>query len=309
MIRRVVNRIGLAVMVSAAVLLGAYLSGAAEEQELTVEASLVPALDTAGNPPAITFSEGKIKIKDKKGKVRLKIKDISVPEGTEGTLVLSLMVNAEEVNVEFPFVVEDDDDAGTSKVDVKAFLPDVLDTLVTGDTLEFLGARAFIADDPIAVTGIIFKPKVLAGNAGQLIYEEQCASCHRLGSFDTDGFASDLAQDGDDLVTDLGTIDEAMAALDPLTDQELQDLAAFLDSFTPPGMANTGPGQLVWEAKECGSCHRLGSFDTEGFADDLAQHGDELVNDLGTINEAMAELVLTNQELQDLAPFLDSFTP
>ncbi len=233
MMRRVVNSIGLVVMVSAAVLLGAYLSGAAEEQKLTVEASLVPVVDSAGNPPSITFREGTIKITDKKGKVRLKIKDISSPEGTEGTLVLFLMVNADDpVNVEFPFVVEGDDDAGTSKVNVKVFLPDVLDTLVAGDTLEFLGARALIEDEPIAVTGIIFKPKVLAGNAGQLIYEQQCASCHTLGSFDTDGFAGDLAQHGDELVNDLGTIDGAMDGL-VLMDQELQDLATFLDSFTP----------------------------------------------------------------------------
>ena len=234
MIRRVFNPIGLAVMLSAAVLLGAYLSSsAAEKPKLTVEASLVPAVDSAGNPPLITFREGKIKIADKKGKVRLKIKDISAPEGTEGTLVLFLMVNADDpVNVEFPFVVEGDDDGVTSKVDVKVFLPDMLDTLVTGDTLEFLGARVLIEDEPIAVGGVIFKPKVLAGNAGQLIYEQQCASCHRLGSFDTDGFAHDLAQEADPLVNDLGTIDEAMAGL-VLTDQELQDLAAFLDSFTP----------------------------------------------------------------------------
>ena len=233
MIRRVVNPIGLAVMVTAAVLFGAYLSGAADEKKLTVEASLVPAVDSEGNPPSITFREGTIKITDKKGKVRLKIKDISASEGAEGTLLLSLMVNADDpVNVEFPFVVEDDDGAGTSKVDLKAFLPDALDTLATGDTLEFLGARALIEDESIAVAGITFKPKVLAGNAGQLIYEQQCASCHKLGSLDAEGFASDLAQDGDDLVNDLETIDEAMAGL-VFTDQELEVLATFLDSFTP----------------------------------------------------------------------------
>ena len=157
---RISKPVRIGVMVILTILLGVYLSVADEVKKLTVKASLVPAIDSAGNAPSITFKEATIKIVDKKGKVRLKIKDISAPTGTEGTLVLVLVVNADDpVNVEFPFVVEGDDDAGTFKVDVKAFLPDVLDNLVTGDTLEFLGARTLIEDEPFAVTGIIFKER------------------------------------------------------------------------------------------------------------------------------------------------------
>lgn len=65
--------------------------------------------------------------------------------------------------------------------------------------------------------------------AGQVIYEDDCASCHRLGSFDTTGSFRDLSGAGDDLVNDLGTLSGLMSGL-VYTDQELADLAAFLDA-------------------------------------------------------------------------------
>jgi cytochrome c553 len=66
--------------------------------------------------------------------------------------------------------------------------------------------------------------------AGQVLYDNACAFCHAAGSHDTSAeMASDLAHDGNKLVLDLSTIDDSMNIL--LTEQQLQDLAAFLDSL------------------------------------------------------------------------------
>lgn len=71
------------------------------------------------------------------------------------------------------------------------------------------------------------------GNAteGQAIYDAQCGFCHAAGAHDSNGeLASDLAGDGSLLVPDLGTIDSAMDGV-LLTEQEIADLAAFLDGL------------------------------------------------------------------------------
>jgi mono/diheme cytochrome c family protein len=64
-------------------------------------------------------------------------------------------------------------------------------------------------------------------------------------------------------------------------------------------------GQTLYDS-ECDSCHRAGSHDTNGPFGDLAGTGSALVNDLGTIDRRMDGLILTDQEIADLAAFLDS---
>lgn len=71
------------------------------------------------------------------------------------------------------------------------------------------------------------------GNAadGQAYYDAQCSFCHAAGAHDPTGpIASDLAGDGALLVSDLGTIDGAMDGM-LLTDQDIANLAAFLDGL------------------------------------------------------------------------------
>lgn len=66
-------------------------------------------------------------------------------------------------------------------------------------------------------------------SAGETLYTNSCAACHALGTFDADGFASDLSGRSSAVVTDLSTINGAMANL-TLTDQEIVDVGAFLDA-------------------------------------------------------------------------------
>jgi Cytochrome C oxidase, cbb3-type, subunit III len=65
---------------------------------------------------------------------------------------------------------------------------------------------------------------------GQGIYDTRCSACHSAGAHDTGGFAGNLAGKGSLLVNNLATINSAMNGI-TLTDREIADLAAFLDSL------------------------------------------------------------------------------
>ena len=67
---------------------------------------------------------------------------------------------------------------------------------------------------------------------GQNDYTTMCAACHSLGSFDTSGTAGDLAGNSDDIISNLGSIDVAMAGI-VLSDQQVADLRAFVASVAP----------------------------------------------------------------------------
>lgn len=66
--------------------------------------------------------------------------------------------------------------------------------------------------------------------AGQMLYDLQCAGCHKAGAHDSNGAFSDLAGKGGLVVQDLGTLYALMDGL-LLSEQEVLDLAAFLDSL------------------------------------------------------------------------------
>jgi hypothetical protein len=63
-------------------------------------------------------------------------------------------------------------------------------------------------------------------------------------------------------------------------------------------------GKLIYDGR-CAGCHSAGSYDTTGFAGNLANTGQLLINDLGIIDASMANLILTNGQVLDLAAFLD----
>jgi hypothetical protein len=66
---------------------------------------------------------------------------------------------------------------------------------------------------------------------GRQDYDDRCSFCHAAGSHDPDAeFAGDLAGKGDNLVSDLGTIDGSMSGI-MMSDPEIANMAAFLDSL------------------------------------------------------------------------------
>jgi len=75
---------------------------------------------------------------------------------------------------------------------------------------------------------VVSTPVPSAFDRGKAIYDADCASCHKAGSYDPIGSDSDLAGDGSRLVNNLGSLSSRMTGL-VLTDQEIADLTAFLD--------------------------------------------------------------------------------
>jgi len=72
-------------------------------------------------------------------------------------------------------------------------------------------------------------------SAGQLVYDAKCASCHKAGSYDTDGSNSDVIDTGFRLIANvsLSYLHPQMSGI-ILTQQEVDDLAAFLDDEITP---------------------------------------------------------------------------
>lgn len=62
-------------------------------------------------------------------------------------------------------------------------------------------------------------------------------------------------------------------------------------------------GQATY-SNRCATCHSLGSFDSQGFAGDLANHSNQIVNNLSSINGAMSGITLTDTEIADLQAFI-----
>jgi len=69
-----------------------------------------------------------------------------------------------------------------------------------------------------------------AVEAGRTTYSARCASCHKAGSYDTSGFASDLRTKGGLLVPNLGDLDPLMSSI-TLSQKEIDDLRAFFASL------------------------------------------------------------------------------
>jgi mono/diheme cytochrome c family protein len=75
---------------------------------------------------------------------------------------------------------------------------------------------------------------------------------------------------------------------------------------TTTGGGGIEAGRALYDS-DCSFCHSAGSHDPEGeSASNLAGDGDKLVADLGTLDESMDGMMLSAQEMADLAAFLDS---
>jgi len=75
---------------------------------------------------------------------------------------------------------------------------------------------------------------------------------------------------------------------------------------TTTGGGNIALGQQDYDDR-CSFCHAAGSHDPDSeFASDLAGKGNLLVNDLGTIDEAMSGIMLSDPQIANMAAFLDS---
>lgn len=141
--------ISLSMMMALAIFLSSALPAHA-----TVENSLVPTM-----PSSVPFKKGKIEFQEEEGKIKLVIKEIDIPVGTPGNLVLSLMINdAAPEERQFPFVVKEDDGKPFNKIKLKVSLLDELG-LSIGDVVKVLRTEVVISEEIVAVPGIVIEGK------------------------------------------------------------------------------------------------------------------------------------------------------
>ncbi len=136
---------------------------------------------------------------------------------------------------------------------------------------------------------------------GMAVYSEECAGCHIMGSFDPTGNI-DLASKGTALVVKIGGGHMNKS----LPQAELDALADFADSFTPPSppvMARSG--QAIYDSI-CTACHSLNGYDNgSSTAPDLAGKGLTAETKVGGGHGG----AVSAEELPDLGTFLDNYTP
>jgi len=134
---------------------------------------------------------------------------------------------------------------------------------------------------------------------GQAVYDQECASCHKLANHDSAGNI-DLAGMGAALVTKIegGHMNKSVPT------QELNALADFADTFTsaaPPLVPRSS--QIVYD-ENCSGCHKLNGYDSVGNID-LAGMGSTAANKVPAGHGGSVSTL----ELTTLAAWLDSWAP
>ena len=107
-------------------------------------------------------------------------------------------------------------------------------------------------------------------STGQGIYDSMCASCHKLGSYDTSGSAPDLYQSTRvDSYFSPGTSGHQGFTLSAT---DISNLKAFLNNptSTPTPTPTPTTGQQIYDSN-CAGCHKLSTYDSSGSAPDLYQ--------------------------------------
>ena len=141
-------------------------------------------------------------------------------------------------------------------------------------------------------------PPPVVDRTGQIVYDDNCAGCHKLYGYDTVGNI-DLASTGNAAITKLGT--GHGGAVSP---GEVSNIANWLDIWAPaPPPIVDRTGQLVYD-DNCAGCHKLYGYDSVGNID-LASMGNTTVTKLGTGHGG----TVSTGEVSNIANWLDSWAP
>ena len=141
-------------------------------------------------------------------------------------------------------------------------------------------------------------PPPVVDRTGQVVYDDNCAGCHKLYGYDANGNI-DLASTGNTAVTKLGTGHGGTVSTGEVT-----NVANWLDSWTPaPPPVVDRTGQVVYD-DNCAGCHKLYGYDANGNID-LASTGNTAVTKLGTGHGG----TVSTGEVTNVANWLDSWAP
>lgn len=143
---------------------------------------------------------------------------------------------------------------------------------------------------------------------GQVLYDNNCASCHTMGGYDVNGYAPELGGQGNLVVTKLDAGHQGLN----MTAAEKDALATWANANpvvipdptpTPDPTPNPVNGQTVYD-NSCAGCHSINGYDATGSAPDLASSGNQIAPKLAAGHNGFA---LTSEEEIALANFLDQY--
>ena len=139
-------------------------------------------------------------------------------------------------------------------------------------------------------------PPPIVDRTGQVVYDDNCAGCHKLYGYDTAGNI-DLASMGNTAITKLGTGHGGTVSAGEVT-----NIASWLDSWAPaPPPVVTRNGETVYN-DNCSACHKVNSYDADGNID-LAGQGNLVPTKLATGHGG----TVTADEQTNLVNWLNTF--
>ncbi len=151
-------------------------------------------------------------------------------------------------------------------------------------------------------------------STGQQIYDNQCAGCHKLGTYDTSGSAPDLLGQGS-LVS--GKFTSAHYGI-TLSSTDISNVAAFLNNPTSSSSGSgstSGSGTTTTQLtgkqlydQDCAGCHKLGTYDTSGTAPDLYGDGSLVGSKYTAGVSGHKGITLSATDISNLASFLNNPT-
>jgi mono/diheme cytochrome c family protein len=145
--------------------------------------------------------------------------------------------------------------------------------------------------------------------AGQQIYDQKCAGCHSLGTYDTSG-SPDLSGKGS-LVSGKfngGANHHGVT----LSATDITNVTTFINnptSSTPTPTPTPTPttGQAVYDSN-CAGCHRLGTYDTTGSAPNLYGDGSKVSEKYKAGVSGHKGITLSSTQISNLVTFLNNPT-
>jgi predicted CxxxxCH...CXXCH cytochrome family protein len=141
-------------------------------------------------------------------------------------------------------------------------------------------------------------PPPVEARDGATLYNQNCAACHKLFGYDTDGNI-DLASLGNAALNKLATGHGGT-----VSDEEQQNLAAWLNTWTPAPPPVVDRNGVTVYSENCAGCHKLYGYDASGNVD-LASQGS-----LATTKVAGGHGgSVTSGELVNLTNWLNTFSP
>jgi mono/diheme cytochrome c family protein len=139
---------------------------------------------------------------------------------------------------------------------------------------------------------------------GQSLYDTKCAGCHSLKPYDTSG-SPDLSGTGAAVADKFSGRHFGIA----LTNSDITNITSFINNPATPAPTPTPTPALLGQAiydNYCAGCHRLGTYDSSGSADNLSGEGSEVNSKYTAGSSGHKSITLSASDISSLKTFLNA---